>query len=39
LIMANERMQSEIYKLLTPEQGHMLDDVKRSRESPSIASK
>ena len=39
LIMANERMQSEIYKLLTPEQKHKLDDLKRSRESQSIASK
>jgi Spy/CpxP family protein refolding chaperone len=39
LIVANERMQSEIYKLLTPEQQHKLDDLKRSGESPSIASK
>jgi hypothetical protein len=39
LIVANERMQSEIYKLLTPEQGHKLDDLKRSGESPSIAIK
>ena len=39
LIVANERMQSKIYKLLTPEQEHKLDDLKRSRESPSIASK
>jgi LTXXQ motif family protein len=39
LIVANERMQSEIYKLLTPEQEHKLDDLKRSGESPRIASK
>jgi LTXXQ motif family protein len=39
LIVANERMQSEIYKLLTPEQEHKLDDLKRSGESQSIASR
>jgi len=39
LIVANERMQSEIYKLLTPEQEHKLDDLKRSGESLRIASK
>jgi len=39
LIVANERMQSEIYKLLTPEQEHKLDDLKRVGETPSIASK
>ena len=39
LIVANERMQSQIYKLLTPDQQHKLDDLKRSGESPSIATK
>lgn len=39
LIVANERMQSEIYKLLTPEQQHKLDDLKRGAEPPSLARK
>lgn len=39
LIVANERMQSDIYKVLTPEQQHKLDDLKRSAEAPSVASK
>ena len=33
LIVANARMQSEIYKLLTPEQQEKLDHLKRSNES------
>ena len=36
LIVANARMQSEIYKLLTPEQQGKLDQLKRSNESPAI---
>ena len=39
LIVANERMQSQIYKLLTPDQQHKLDDLKRSGDSPSIATR
>jgi len=38
-IVANARMQSEIYKLLTPEQQKKLDDLKRSGESGTIASR
>jgi hypothetical protein len=38
-IVANARMQSEIYKLLTPEQQRKLDDLKRSGESGTVASK
>jgi Spy/CpxP family protein refolding chaperone len=36
LIVANSRMQSEIYKLLTPEQQEKLDHLKRSNESAAI---
>ena len=36
-IVANERMQSEIYGLLTPEQQRKLDDLKRSGESGTVA--
>lgn len=39
LIVANERMQSEIYKALTPEQQHKLDDLKQSSEPANVASK
>jgi Spy/CpxP family protein refolding chaperone len=39
LIVANERIQSEIYKLLTLEQQHKLDDLKRGAESPILAKK
>ena len=39
LIVANERMQSEIYRLLTPEQQHKLDDLKRGAEPASLARK
>ena len=37
-IVANARMQSEIYKLLTAEQRRKLDDLKRSGESGTVAS-
>src|SRR5689334_794578 len=36
LIVANARMQSEIYKLLTPEQQEKLDHLKRGTESAAI---
>ena len=36
LIVANARMQSEIYKLLTPEQQGKLDYLKRNNESAAI---
>jgi Spy/CpxP family protein refolding chaperone len=36
LIVANARMQSKIYKLLTPEQQEKLDNLKRSNESAAI---
>lgn len=39
LIVANARMQSKIYKLLTLEQQRKLDDLKRSNESTTIADK
>ncbi|HWC18054.1 MAG TPA: Spy/CpxP family protein refolding chaperone [Terriglobales bacterium] len=39
LIVANARMQSKIYKLLTLEQQRKLDDFKRSNESTTIADK
>jgi hypothetical protein len=35
-IVANARMQSEIYKLLTPEQQSKLDDLKRSGGSETV---
>ena len=38
-IVANARMQSEIYKLLTPEQRRELDDLKRSGQSETVASR
>jgi LTXXQ motif family protein len=38
-IVANARMQSEIYKLLTPEQRRKLDDLKRSGQSATVASR
>ena len=38
-IVANARMQSEIYKLLTPEQQRKLDDLKRTGESGTVASR
>jgi Spy/CpxP family protein refolding chaperone len=38
-IVANARMQSEIYKLLTPEQRRKLDDLKRSGQSDTVASR
>lgn len=38
-IVANARMQSEIYKLLTPEQRRKLDDLKRSGESGAVPSR
>ena len=38
-IVANARMQSEIYKLLTPQQQRKLDDLKRSGESGAVASR
>jgi hypothetical protein len=38
-IVANARMQSEIYKLLTPEQQRKLDDLKKSGESGTVASR
>ena len=39
LIVANARMQSKIYNLLTPEQQRKLDDLKRSSESDAIVSR
>jgi Spy/CpxP family protein refolding chaperone len=39
LIVANVRMQSKIYNLLTPEQQRKLDDLKRSREADAIVSR
>ena len=39
LIVANARMQSKIYKLLTPEQQLKLDEFKRSSESAGIVSR
>jgi len=38
-IVANARMRSEIYRLLTPEQQRKLDDLKRSGESGTVASR
>jgi len=38
-IVANARMQSEIYKLLTPDQQRKLDDLKRSSDSGTVASR
>jgi LTXXQ motif family protein len=38
-IMANARMQSEIYKLLTPEQQRKLDDLKRIGEPETVTSR
>jgi len=38
-IVANACMQSEIYKLLTPEQQRKLDDLKRIGESGTVASR
>jgi Spy/CpxP family protein refolding chaperone len=38
-IVANARMQSEIYKLLTPEQQRRLDDLKRGGESGTVANR
>jgi len=38
-IVANARMQSEIYRLLTPQQQRKLDDLKRSGESGTVASR
>jgi hypothetical protein len=38
-IVANARMQSEIYRLLTPEQQRKLDDLKRIGESGTVASR
>ena len=38
-IVANARMQSEIYRLLTPEQQRKLDDLKRSGESGTVATR
>jgi hypothetical protein len=38
-IVDNARMQSEIYKLLTPEQQRKLDDLKRRGESGTVASR
>jgi hypothetical protein len=38
-IVANARMQSEIYKLLTAEQRRKLEDLKRSGESGTVASR
>jgi Spy/CpxP family protein refolding chaperone len=38
-IVANARMQSEIYKLLTPEQRRKLGDLKRSGQSETVASR
>ena len=39
VIVANARMQSEIYKLLTPEQPRKLDDLKRTDDSRTVASR
>jgi hypothetical protein len=39
LVVANARMQSKIYKLLTLEQQRKLDNLKRSNESTTIADK
>jgi len=39
LIVANVRMQSKIYNLLTPEQQRKLDDLKRCSESDAIVSR
>jgi len=39
VIVANARMQSEIYRLLSPEQQKKLDDLKRSGESGTVASR
>jgi Spy/CpxP family protein refolding chaperone len=38
-IVANARMQSVIYKLLTPQQQRKLDDLKRTGESGTVASR
>ena len=38
-IVANARMQSEIYKLLTPQQQRKLDELKKSGESGTVASR
>ena len=38
-IVANARMESEIYRLLTPEQQRKLDELKRSGESGTVASR
>jgi hypothetical protein len=38
-IVANARMQSEVYKLLTPEQQRKLGDLKRIGESGTVASR
>jgi hypothetical protein len=38
-IVSNARMQSEIYRLLTPEQQRKLDNLKRSGESGTVASR
>jgi len=38
-IVANARMQSKIYRLLTPEQQRKLGDLKRSGESGTVASR
>jgi Spy/CpxP family protein refolding chaperone len=38
-IVANARMQAEIYKLLTPQQQRKLDDLKRNGESGTVASR
>lgn len=38
-IVANARMRSEIYKLLTPEQQRKLDDLKRGGQSGTVASR
>jgi len=38
-IVAKARMQSEVYRLLTPEQQRKLDDLKRSGESGTLASR
>jgi LTXXQ motif family protein len=39
VIVANARMQSEIYKLLTPEQRRKLDELKRSGQPETVASR
>lgn len=38
-IVANARMESEIYKLLTPEQQRKLEDLKRSDDSGTVGSR